>query len=166
MECKNRCPQKPKICPCKEKEEEKQDCCSKPQIDTKDIFYKLEGECFSNLDALSIPKGASLEYILERLGFFIENFNYFDLTDNKYDAKSFKEFMTSLQGELQYISQNQNIFNQNLETLNDRLNNLESKVTSIEYPQITDTSGIGFTIQNNLKTILQKYSDNYVPKSM
>ena len=130
------------------------------QLDAKEVFYKLKGDCFSNMSFLDIPKGADLEYILERFAYFIENFSYFDVTPNKYNAPDLKTFIDYLLVDLavtQNCCKNQGC---EINNLKERLTNLETRISYLENPSIVDTHGRGFTINSSLKEVLQSISNS------
>ena len=129
----------------------------KGQIDARDVFYKLESNCnaFSNLDSLGIPKGADLEHILERMGRYIATFNYFDVTGNIYDATDFNSYMKFLQEDISELHLKITNFTEALENNIIKFNVINDRLDKLEKPEILDTRGLGFTINDNIFKILQ-----------
>ena len=142
-------------------------CCENEssglQLDMKQVFYKLEDDCFSNLDALSIPKGADLEYTVERLAQLIENFTYVNLEPNKYGSDNIKDFLDNIVGEINDLQECYNEIKLNQQFVLNELNSLKSLVKSIEFPKIDDNYALGFNKNSSIQTILQSISDNVQP---
>jgi hypothetical protein len=129
------------------------------QIDAKEVFYKLKGDCFSNLSQFDIPKGADLEYILERAFFFIENFSYFDITPNTYGATDLKSFMDALVLDVKLIRECCENKQSQIDLLKQEIANIKNRLTAVEYPNIIDSRGLGFTVSSPLKTVIQTLSN-------
>ena len=146
--------------------ERKTDCCnttsckSSKQFDTKDVFYKINCGGYSDLDNLGIQKGASLESIIETFGRMLNSFNYFDVRDNIYEAKTFDEFMKALQVDLNDIKTDILMLMDNYEALKLDYQGLDTRISKLENPQILDTRGLGFTKFDTIFKVLQKLSDN------
>ena len=146
--------------------ERKTDCCerscghSSTQHDARDIFYKIKCDSYSNLDNLGIEKGASLESIIETFGRMLNSFNYFDVRDNIYEAKTFDEFMRALQVDLNDVKTSILMLMDNYEALKLDYNDLNTRIKKLENPEILDTRGLGFTKFDTIFKVLQKLSDN------
>lgn len=144
--------------------ERKNDCCtsshSSSQHDARDIFYKIKCDSYSNLDNLGIQKGASLESIIENFGRMLNSFNYFDVRDNIYEAKTFDEFMRALQVDLNIIKTDIMMLVDNYEALKMDFHDFDVRLKKLENPQILDTRGLGFTKFDTIFKVLQKLSDN------
>jgi hypothetical protein len=146
---------------------DKQDACNETtcetecvnQIDAKEVYYKLKGDCFSNMTFLDIPKGADLEYILERFGTFIENFSYFNVTPNQYGATDLKTYMDALTLDVKLAKDCCNNKQQQIDLLNQEIVAIKSRLSAIENPQIIDTRGLGFTVNSTLKSVIQTLSN-------
>lgn len=134
----------------------------KGQIDTRDVFYKLDSNCnaFSNLDSLGIPKGADLEHILERMGKYIATFNYFDVTGNIYGAEDFNSFMKFLQEDISELHLKITNFTEALENNTIIFNSIIARLNKLEKPTILDSRGLGFTVNDNIFKILQTLASN------
>lgn len=125
------------------------------QVDAKEVFYKLKGDCFSNMTFLDIPKGADLEYILERFGTFIENFSYFEVTPNQYGATDLKTYMDALTLDVKLTKDCCDSKQQQIDLLKQEIAAMNLRLNAIENPQITDTRGLGFTSTSTLKAVIQ-----------
>lgn len=125
------------------------------QIDSKEVFYKLKGDCFSNMNFLDIPKGSSVEYVLERFATFIENFSYFDVTPNEYNAPDLKTYMDALTLDVKLTKQCCEDKQQQINTLLQEIVAIKNRLVAIEQPQIVDSRGLGFTVNSSIKTVIQ-----------
>jgi hypothetical protein len=125
------------------------------QIDAKEVFYKLKGDCFSEMSFLDIPKGADLEYILERFATFIENFSYFDVTPNKYGATDLKSYMDALTLDVKLTQECCNNKQAEIDLLKQEITAIKLRLSDIEKPKIVDTRGLGFTNNSTLKEVIQ-----------
>ena len=149
------------------KNDEPEECCENKsegiQLDMKQVFYKMDDECFSNLDALSIPKGADLEYTVERLAQLIENFTFVNLEPNKYGSNDIKEFLDNIVEEINDLQKCYDEIKVNQQSIISELNSLKSLVKTIKYPKIDDNNALGFNKNSSIQTILQLISDNVQP---
>ena len=136
----------------------KTECVS--QIDSKEVFYKLKGDCFSEMSFLDIPKGASLEYVLERFATFIGNFSYFEVTPNDYGATDLKTYMDALTLDVKLAKDCCNNKQLQINTLTAEITAIKTRLNNIENPQITDTRGLGFTTNSSLKSVIQTLANN------
>jgi len=129
------------------------------QIDAKEVFYKLKGDLYSNMSFLDIPKGADLDYILERFAYFIENFSYFNVTPNDYGATDLKTYMEALTLDVKLSKECCESKQQQINLLLLDIALIKSRLNSVENPQITDTRGLGFTVNSSLKSVIQILSN-------
>lgn len=150
-------------CGCWECQPKCEDPCNIPsqELDLKEIFYKIKSrpQCFSELDELGISVGDDLEYIIEKFGKMLIGFNYFDLTNNIYGARSFSEFMSYIQGDIAGINQQINQLCAKIDSQEERITALTTRINKLENPQINDTKGLGFTIYSNIFTVLQSLAN-------
>ncbi|MGL4976907.1 MAG: hypothetical protein ACRC5G_02725 [Cetobacterium sp.] len=131
------------------------------QFDFKEIFYKKNQSCgISNLTDLGIDVGDNLEYVIERLGNYISNFNYFDLRDNIYEATDFVSFMDELQSDINCIKLELLYISENQEKILLSINQIKEEINKLKNPEIIDTRGLGFTKKDTIFKVLQKISDN------
>jgi hypothetical protein len=130
------------------------------QLDSKEVFYKLKGSCFSELEFIGIPKGSSLEFIIERFAQLIDMFSYIDLRDNKYGAKTIEEYLEKITLEIDGLIQAVYDRDSIIEALDNKIKCIEQRLADLENPRIVDTNAIGFTVNSGLNEVLQKLSDN------
>lgn len=154
------------------KEHEETSCEQPPivQQNTDDVFFGICSQ--DSLPNLNLQAGTDLSSILKKIdyklggNFNTVNFNSFNMNylTNKYDVSNIKKFSESVSLEFGY---NNTRINQLIATNNQQgvsLGGLTNKVEDIRIPEIVDTASVGFTINDDINTVLQKVVDkfNYV----
>lgn len=167
---------------CKKEPEERPFCgevkiceenCEQPPIvqqNTDDVFFGICSQ--DSLPNLNLKAGTDLSSILKKIdyklgsNFNTVNFNSFNMSylTNKYDVSNVKKFAESVSLEFGYDNAR---INKIISTTNQQgisLGGLTNKVEDIRIPEIVDTASIGFTINDDINTVLQKVVDkfNYV----
>lgn len=149
--------------PCKE-------CKGSVQVNTDDIFYNTD--CNSSLDLtnLNLPTGTSLSTILRKIDYKLGdnlntvNFNGFNLEylRTKYPIiNNIKTFAESTNLEFLYNKNQITAINTSVAGLNTSLTSLSSELENIKYPNIVDSSGVGFTVNDTINTVLQRIVNKF-----
>lgn len=140
------------------------------QVNTDDIFYNTD--CNSSLDLtnLNLPTGTSLSTILRKIDYKLGdnlntvNFNGFNLEylRTKYPIiNNIKTFAESTNLEFLYNKNQITAINTSVVGLTTSLTSLSSELENIKYPNIVDSSGVGFTVNDTINTVLQKIVNKF-----
>ena len=141
------------------REEDKKDI----QVSTENVFNLCS--LFPNLN---LPKGTSLDTILRKVDYKLGdnantvNYNYLslDYLKSKFTISNFKDFAESIDNELSNINNNIDLVNENIITLTNSNNETNEKIEDIQFPQIVDSNGLGFTINDTINLVLQKLANH------
>ena len=144
---------------CKEEENKIKDI----QVSTENVFNMCT--LFPNLN---LPKGVSLDTILRKVDYKLGdnantvNYNYLslDYLKSKFTIDNFKNFVESVDNELKDLNDNIDLVNENIITLTNSNNETNQKIEDIQFPQIVDTNGLGFTVNDTINFILQKLANH------
>lgn len=147
-----------------------EECKGHVQVNTDDIFYNTD--CNSSLDLtnLNLPTGTSLSTILRKIDYKLGdnlntvNFNGFNLEylRTKYPIiNNIKTFAESTNLEFLYNKNQITAINTSVAGLNTSLTSLSSELEDIKYPNIVDSSSVGFTVNDTINTVLQKIVNKF-----
>jgi uncharacterized coiled-coil protein SlyX len=138
-------------------EETSPKCC---QYDANQVIYRLNSFELSELSYLGIGRGDSLEYIIEKLGKHILDFNPNFVESFGYQQKTLPELFEFILNGLAVMDERITEQDEIISTINDKLIALTERVDNIETPQILDSKGVGFTKLDKINTVIQKIVDN------
>ena len=146
-------------------------CENNTQINTDDVFYSSDicNPITQGLTNLNLPVGSNLSTILRKIDYKLGdnlntvNFNGFNLSylRSKYSITNIKSFAEALDIETNFLKTSINTNTASINTVSDDLTDLSELVNTIKYPGITDTSNVGFTVNNDINYILQKIVNKF-----
>lgn len=146
-------------------------CCEKTKAcdnkhSTSCIFYKLENQSNSRLFTIKVENGTPLNTILEE---FDKKLNLISTPDfsafkipflkGKYNVINIKQFSEAVSGELFKLDDRGKSQQTNINALEIATTTNTNDISKIKYPQITDSAAAGFTINSDIKVVLQKLTD-------
>lgn len=137
-------------------------------LDSSEVFYKiLCDDKHSNLQALGIPAGSTLEFILERYGDLISNFEFLTapIIPSIPEITTFAGAFQYLLDKIEALEVQADSLQASLNTTNSNLAALTARVAAIEKPHINDVNALGFTTTDSLQTVIQTIANNvlYTP---
>jgi len=146
-------------------------CETNAQINTNDVFYNSDicNPITQGLVNLNLPVGSNLSTILRKIDYKLGdnlntvNFGAFTMPylKGKYSVTNIKSFAESLDVETNSLRTAINTNNTSIATLNTNYTNLSTLVGGIKYPNITDSSGVGFTVNDSINTVLQRIVNKF-----
>lgn len=137
------------------------------QQNTDNVFFGVSVN--DDLPNLRLLAGANLTSILKKIDYKLgdipssTNYGAFNLAylSSKYTVDTVKNFSESVSLELAY---NNTRVNQLLTVTGQQgtnITNLTTKVEGIRLPQLLDNSGVGFTVNDTINTVLQKIINKF-----
>lgn len=159
-------------CNCEEKKSSCfETCCEKTKsceekYSTSCIFYKLENQSNSRLYTIKAENGTPLNTILEEYDRKLNLISTPDFTafkipylKGKYNIVDIKQFSESVSTELFKLNDKSKAHQINIDALEIATTTNTNDISKLKYPQITDSAASGFTVNSDLKTVLQKLTD-------
>jgi len=154
-------------------EQEQESCIPDPiiQQNTDDVFFGICSD--DTLPNLNLQAGTDLTSILKKIDYKLGaslntvNFNSFNLAylSGKYPVETIKKFSEAVSLELAYdntrIGQLTTVIGQQ----GISIGGLSNTVEDIRLPEIIDSAGVGFTVNDDINTVLQKVVDKFTTLS-
>lgn len=159
-------------CNCEEKKSNCFDtCCEKTnacdnKYSTSCIFYKLENQSNSRLYSIKAENGTPLNTILEEFDSKLNKSSNPDFTafkipylKGKYNIINIKQFSEAVSTELFKNDNLLKVTKINVDALDIAVTTNTTDIEKIKYPKINDSAAAGFTVNSDIKTVLQKLTD-------
>lgn len=146
-------------------------CCEKTKAcdnkySTSCIFYKLENQSNSRLYTIKAENGTPLNTILEEMDKKLNLSSSPDFTafkipylKGKYNVINIKQFSEAVSGELFKLDDKNKSQQIGINALEIATTTNTNDISKLKYPQITDSAAAGFTVNSELKVVLQKLTD-------